>query len=1625
MTSTDNIRVGAMETNWRKYQILLGAVLLIVGLAMVLALATTMGSADPLPPDITSDQTISGDQYFNDSATNLSANIIVASGGNLTMDHVTIYVVGSSALTINGGGRVVIKDSTIMSYGGDYTIALNLDGSMVLTGNDISGYSDIMLYDANATIDGNQMTPAYSFANGISTDFTFNTYNYDGPSITNNTFGDCNGIQINANFASMRTVKISGNTFGWIYNDGLDFYIDYAAIDELDASMNTFTYTSGNGIYLSLPYGSYTTINVEKNVFQDTNNYGIYIYAEWTTYSISNWTFSGNDITTYWSSGIYFDGYYSTLYNIFMNDNKISTQSDGINFNNPYGGTNKVEMLNNQISTSYTPIYFYAYNSQTGSLTFKNNTVQTSYPWYNLYYLEISYSSIGDFVFSDNNIEHVSTNVIYMDAYGTTWSDITLTNNNLNDTGTFWDFGWSWDYTNVGAFVMSNNNFTNIHGNVLNGYCYYYTFDSITIENNYMDYIDSNGIYIEDYYGGITNDININHNTIKNEQYGSMIQIYIPHYGGDGLRGWFNFTDNKLDTSPNWGNGLYVYAYNEQMKGVNIERNVVKDIVGWQVFYMEFSSSTFTSGMNINNNTVARSQNGIWIYAYSINTPYLFVQNNTVINNQQDGIYLDLGNVNSPVFVENNLIIENSNYGLEMYSYNGNFADSRVDNNTFLKNGYGMYIDEMTKLTIADNKITSNNQAGLTIYGNWNGQDEYYLYNNNITNNAQDIVVYQGAILKSHNDNFETTSLQDFGGNQKPEIWVLGSMDIEVLWLDGTGPVANAGLQVYDTSGRTVLDDQVDANGWYKNIDMTLYTITIDGTKMNIPVTINATKYGILASVKVSPTYQSIVKVYLDNVPPDVILYSPQNKMVTNKMQVRVSGITEPDASLSINNVPIDLTKTGTFEYYMPLSREGNNDIKVIAKDKFNNTRIILLHVYRDTVSPSLVIDQPDNGMITNQPTVVVSGQTEPGAALKINDNLVHLDANGRFEFTVMLTEGVNNITIVATDAAGNEVPLWRNVNLDSVPPTLNIITPPNGLITNAAEIDIRGIADGASSVKLNSIGIKLLGQTFVTTLKLNPGLNTLLFEAWDDAGNHASLQITVIQDANPPQLDIVYPKDNLFTGNSVLVISGSSDIGNTVTVNGAPVVLDPNNGQFSYIVLLKEGTNRIVIRAVDKIGNTYEVVRNVFLDTTPPTLTVTNPLEKTMTNKPQLSVEGITDLNAAVSVNGVVVPTSGGSFKTVLTLKEGVNQIVILSTDLAGNRAMVVRDVTLVTNVDIQIFSPADNMRTTDDNVTFFGKVGPGATLKINGLDIQLDNTSKFSHNFPLSLGINDFQIVVTDQNGNVNTIDRTVVREQVPATPAKKTTEGLSGSTAWLAAALVGAIVGALMAIILFLGFSRRYGRGKEPVDEVATKEVVNEAAKEPEAKAPQTKPAPSQSRPSGKKGGQIHMVPPPASMVKKEEPNGNGAFSPTEDDTPTVKGMSDKAAGGEIEATGGELTELQKKVESLDAKGADTTKIKQSLKMAEIYASKNATEKAEKHIQKAKQMLNEMGTSGEIAPRGGEVEMNGTADKSLTPPPAQTSSSIPTIPPFPDLEKTDGNPPRKAKSPDVTNGPKGGDK
>jgi hypothetical protein len=102
---------------------------------------------------------------------------------------------------------------------------------------------------------------------------------------------------------------------------------------------------------------------------------------------------------------------------------------------------------------------------------------------------------------------------------------------------------------------------------------------------------------------------------------------------------------------------------------------------------------------------------------------------------------------------------------------------------------------------------------------------------------------------------------------------------------------------------------------------------------------------------------------------------------------------------------------------------------------------------------------------------------------------------------------------------------------------------------------------------------------------------------------------------------------------------------------------------------------------------------------------------------------------------------------------------------------------------------------------------------------------------------------------------------------------------------------------------------------------------------------------------------------------------------------------------------MLDMMDHVDRLEEKGEDVTQARQSLRMAEIYMSKNRSERAARHLKKAKRILNEMdGSSSELKPEGGEVELK-PPKPPLPPPPVIETSELREpirIPLPPDLEK-----------------------
>lgn len=149
----------------------------------------------------------------------------------------------------------------------------------------------------------------------------------------------------------------------------------------------------------------------------------------------------------------------------------------------------------------------------------------------------------------------------------------------------------------------------------------------------------------------------------------------------------------------------------------------------------------------------------------------------------------------------------------------------------------------------------------------------------------------------------------------------------------------------------------------------------------------------------------------------------------TNQKNLEISGETEPGATVSLNfnsqTQEIVADKEGKFSVKYSLS-EGKNTFFAIARDQANNEsqKTAVMTIIFDQTAPEVTIENPKDQAEyygPKQSQLTISGQTEAGAVVTVNDRLATLDQTGRFSLTTRLSEGENTLTIKVVDKAGNE----------------------------------------------------------------------------------------------------------------------------------------------------------------------------------------------------------------------------------------------------------------------------------------------------------------------------------------------------------------------------------------------------------------------------------------------------------------------------------------------------------------------------------------------------------------------------------------------------------------------------
>ena len=137
------------------------------------------------------------------------------------------------------------------------------------------------------------------------------------------------------------------------------------------------------------------------------------------------------------------------------------------------------------------------------------------------------------------------------------------------------------------------------------------------------------------------------------------------------------------------------------------------------------------------------------------------------------------------------------------------------------------------------------------------------------------------------------------------------------------------------------------------------------------------------------------------------------------------------------------------------------------------------------------------------------------------------------------------------------------------------------------------------------------------------------------------------------------------------------------------------NGYRFTYTpqTAMTDGKHTITLNASDNDGNAAATVTSTFtVDTVPPSLTISSPVQNLITNKAALTIAGITNDDSSSPITltivlngtdqGTVDVSSDGSFTKAVTLVEGTNSIVVKAKDGAGQTSSITLSVKLDTTV-------------------------------------------------------------------------------------------------------------------------------------------------------------------------------------------------------------------------------------------------------------------------------------------------------------------------------------------------------
>ncbi|MFH1429129.1 MAG: hypothetical protein ABIH39_05225 [Candidatus Margulisiibacteriota bacterium] len=249
-------------------------------------------------------------------------------------------------------------------------------------------------------------------------------------------------------------------------------------------------------------------------------------------------------------------------------------------------------------------------------------------------------------------------------------------------------------------------------------------------------------------------------------------------------------------------------------------------------------------------------------------------------------------------------------------------------------------------------------------------------------------------------------------------------------------------------------------------------------------------------------------------------------------------------------------------------------------------------------IVPVLILDMPDRAAEVSSSVINLSGKTRDTSYLLINGQRARLREDGGFAEEKELQMGSNNFELKAYSRTGEVVKAQREVirkPLIITPElTLNLPVEPFELIKD--KIRLSGQAKNTAYLLINGSRVPLDNEgNFSVDHELIMGGNSLIFKAYSKTGD-SDIQTRIVTRKPEPVIPILLidqPDQLIEIQAAKYGFSGKAEDTSYLLLNGKRVPLR-RDGRFYVEESFNMGTNKLVVRAYSKTGNSEAVTLTV-----------------------------------------------------------------------------------------------------------------------------------------------------------------------------------------------------------------------------------------------------------------------------------------------------------------------------------------------------------------------------------------------------------------------------------------------